>query len=81
MERLYDITLTAEAKYTINFNEKQRKFCLSLHYNGRESFFVYQWSKNLSVEKVGLNRYEHDFRVNYQKINVGDILDIHKCLM
>ena len=41
MQRLYDITLTAEAKYTINFNEKQRKFCLSLHYNGRESFFVY----------------------------------------
>ena len=27
-------TLTAEKMYSINFREKNKKFCLSLHYNG-----------------------------------------------
>ena len=27
-------TLTAEKMYSINFTEKNKKFCLSLHYNG-----------------------------------------------
>ena len=31
-------TLTAEAKYSINFSRSQIKFCLSLHYNGSNSF-------------------------------------------
>ena len=30
-------TLTAEKKYSINFNENNKKFCLSLHYNGANS--------------------------------------------
>ena len=28
------VTITAEAEYSINFNDQQRVFCLSLHYNG-----------------------------------------------
>ena len=28
-----DTTLTREKKYTINFSEQHKKFCLSLHYN------------------------------------------------
>ena len=31
-------TLTAEAKYSINFTQSNRKFCLSLHYNGSNKF-------------------------------------------
>ena len=35
---LDDSTLTAEAQYSINFSKSNRKFCLSLHYNGSSSF-------------------------------------------
>ena len=31
-------TLTAEKKYSINFTENNRKFCLSLHYNGANGY-------------------------------------------
>ena len=31
-------TLTAEKLYSINFTEKNKKFCLSLHYNGANSY-------------------------------------------
>ena len=30
--------LTAEKMYSINFKEKYKKFCLSLHYNGAKSY-------------------------------------------
>ena len=30
-------TLSAEKIYSINFTEHNKKFCLSLHYNGRNS--------------------------------------------
>ena len=35
---LDDTTLTAEKKYSINFTEHNKKFCLSLHYNGPNSY-------------------------------------------
>ena len=35
---LDDTTLTAEAKYSINFSRSTINFCLSLHYNGSNSF-------------------------------------------
>ena len=31
-------TLTAEKKYSINFTVTKKKFCLSLHYNGGNSY-------------------------------------------
>ena len=31
-------TLTAEKMYSINFTEKNKTFCLSLHYNGTNSY-------------------------------------------
>ena len=31
-------TLTAEKKYSINFTENNTRFCLSLHYNGANSY-------------------------------------------
>ena len=33
-----DHTLSAEKLYSINFNKKNTKFCLSLHYNGANSY-------------------------------------------
>ena len=30
-------TMTAEKLYSINFTENNKKFCLSLHYNGAKS--------------------------------------------
>ena len=35
---LDNTTLTAEVEYSINFLRSQRKFCLSIHYNGKNSF-------------------------------------------
>ena len=35
---LDDTPLSAEGKYSINFSRSQRKFCLSQHYNGSNSF-------------------------------------------
>ena len=32
--------LTAEKMYSINFTEKNKKFCLSLHYNGVNSYLI-----------------------------------------
>ena len=34
---LDDTTLTAEAKYLINFTQSEKRFVLSLHYNGSNS--------------------------------------------
>ena len=31
-------TLSAEKMYSINFTEKNKKFCLSLHYNKENSY-------------------------------------------
>ena len=37
-QRLDDSALTAKAKYPINFTQSGKKFVLSLHYNGSNSF-------------------------------------------
>ena len=37
---LDDTTISAEAQYSINFLRSSRKLCLSLHYNGSNSFFI-----------------------------------------
>ena len=37
-QRLDDTTLTAEAKYPINFTQAGKRFVLSLHYIGKNSF-------------------------------------------
>ena len=36
---------TAEAEYSINFLRSQRKFGLSLHYNGSNSFYLLMLQK------------------------------------
>ena len=60
-QRLDDTTLTAEAQYSINFSRLNRKFCLSLHYNGSNSFLfvnatkIYQFkAKDSGTKKIFL---------------------------
>ena len=40
---LDNATITAEAKYLINFAESGKRFVLSLHYNGSHSFLFLNW--------------------------------------
>ena len=40
-----DTTLTAEAKYSINFTQSGKRFVLNLHYNGRNSFLFVNATK------------------------------------
>ena len=55
---LVNTLLTAEAQYSINFSRSNREFCLSLHYNGSNSFLfvnatkVYQFKTQDSEIKI-----------------------------
>ena len=42
---LDDTALSAEAKYPINFTQPNKRFVLSLHYNGSNSFFFVNTTK------------------------------------
>ena len=42
---LDNTTLTAEAKYPINFTQPRKRFVLRLYYNGRESFLFVNATK------------------------------------
>ena len=42
---LDDTPLTAEAIYSINFRQLNKKLCLSLHYNGSNSFLFVNATK------------------------------------
>ena len=42
---LDNTSLTAEAKYSNNFSRSDRKFCLSLHYNGSNIFLFANGTK------------------------------------
>ena len=44
-KRLDSTTLTAEAKYPINFTQSGKRFILSLHYNGSNSFLFVNATK------------------------------------
>ena len=92
---LDDITLTAGAKYLINFTQLGKKLVLSLHYNESNSFLfinitkIYQFKakdseKDVTIdnmEKIGLKGVAKFFSVDFSLIDTSDILDIHKYLM
>ena len=44
-QRLDDTTLTAEAIYSINFTRPNKRFVLSMHYNGSNSFLFVNATK------------------------------------
>ena len=57
-QRLDDTTLTAEKKYSINFyNFTRNKFCLSLHYNGANSYLFVNGTEvhKFKAEDSGIN--------------------------
>ena len=56
--------------YSINFTVTNKKFFLSLHYNGANN-----------MKKTGFNGYVYDFSVDYAVTDVDDIKDIDKYLM
>ena len=73
---LDDTTLTAEAKYTINFAQSGNRFVLSLHYNGSNSFLfvnatkVHQFkAKNYEIKYYALclGNISKDFTINNMK--------------
>ena len=39
-QELDDTTMTAEAKFSLNFKESGKRFVLSLHYNKKQQFFI-----------------------------------------
>ena len=73
---LHNTTLIAEAQYSINFLRSQRKFCLSLHYNGSNNFLfvnarkIYQFkAKDFEIKKypLCLGNISRDFTANKMK--------------
>ena len=73
---LHDITLTAEAKYSINFTQSGKIFVLGLHYKGNNSFLfvnatkIYQFkAKNSEIKDyaVRLVNVSTDFTINNMK--------------
>ena len=76
---LDDSTLSAEAQFSFNFSRTNRKFCLSLHYNGSNSFLfanttkIYQFKAKDSEKKkypLCLGNIPGDFPANYMKKTV-----------
>ena len=76
IQGLDDTTLTAEAKYSVNFTQSAKRFVLSLPYNGSNSFlFVnatkgYQFKAKTSEIKdyaLCLGNVFKDFTINNMK--------------
>ena len=90
-----EYTLTAEKMCSINFTMTKKKFCLSLHYNGGNSYLfvngkeIHKFkAKDSEIVVTPLclgniwKRWSVDnISVDYDAIVVDDILDIHNYLM
>ena len=50
-----EYTLSAEKMYSINFTDHNKKFCLSLHYNGANS---YLFVKSKEIHKYRAKDFE-----------------------
>ena len=64
---LDDTTLTAEAKYPINFAQSGKRFALSLHYNGSNSFLFVNATKVYQFK-------EKNSEIKYYALCLGNIL-------
>ena len=93
--------------YSTNFTKVNTKFCLSLYYNGANSYLFVKgkeihkftakdsmivtnnlclgnvskdfWASNM--KKAGFNSDIYEFSVDYDSVDVDDVLDTHKYLM
>ena len=79
-QELDDTTLTAEAKSPINFTQSGKRFVLTLHYNGSNSFLfvnaakVYQFkAKNSEIKDYALclGNISNNFTINNLKKKTG----------
>ena len=65
---LENTTLTAEAKYPINFKQSGKRFVLSLHYNGSNIFLFVNATKAKNSEikdyALCLGNISKDFTIN-----------------
>ena len=65
-EGLDNAILTVDAKYCIDFTEQQKKFCLSLNYNGVNSYIF--------VNGVEIYKFKaKDFEINVAPLCLGNI--------
>ena len=78
IQGLDDTTLTAEAEYPINFTQPRKRFVLSLHYNGSNSFLFVNTTKIYKFEakdseikdyRLCLGNISKDFTINNLKKN------------
>ena len=85
---LNDTTLTTEAKYPFNFTQSERRFVLSLHYNGSNSFSfvnatkVYQFTaKNPEIKDCAqcLGNISEDFTIENMKNRIKRSCKIFFC--
>ena len=53
-QELCNSALIAEAEYSISFSGSQKMFCVSLHYNGSNSFLFVNTTKNISFQSKKL---------------------------
>ena len=83
---LDDTILTAEMKHPINFTQSGKKFVLSLHYNGSNSFSfvnaakVYQFKvkkSNIKDYALCLGNISNDFAINNMKKTGLKGVDFH----
>ena len=75
-QALDDTTLTPEARYSINFTQPNKRFVLSLHYNGSNSFLFVDATKkyHFKAQKAEIKDYtlclgniSKDFTINNMK--------------
>ena len=65
-QRFDDTILTAEKEHAINFSEQHKRFCLSLHYNGLNSY--------LFVNSVEIYKFKaKDFEINAAPLCLGNV--------
>ena len=53
-QSLDDTTSTTEAKYPTNFIQLRKRFVLSLHYNGSNSFLIFMLQKYINSNQKTL---------------------------
>ena len=74
---LHNATFTAEKEYAVNFSKQQKKFCLSLHYHGVNSYLfvngaeIYKFKPNnseINVTQLCFGNVSKDFSAHNTKI-------------
>ena len=92
VQGINDTTLYAEKVYSQNFTQPNKKFVLSLHYNGNKSYLIVNGKQELAFkafywtaaesQKTGFYGIIYDFVVDYdQATSIGTYYDFHRHLM